>query len=82
MISWPSVLTRKAAAQKFLAFLVSTEGQEIIAHSQSYEYPIGSGVTTAQPLPPFDSLQPAPLTVAELGDGSSAIALLQQAGLA
>jgi iron(III) transport system substrate-binding protein len=73
---------QKAAAQKFLAFLVSTEGQEIIAHSQSYEYPIGSGVTTAQPLPPFDSLQPAPLTVAELGDGSSAIALLQQAGLA
>jgi len=73
---------QKAAAQKFLAFLVSTEGQEIIAHSQSYEYPIGSGVTTAQALPPLASLQPSPLTVAELGDGSSAIALLQQAGLA
>jgi iron(III) transport system substrate-binding protein len=72
----------KAAAQKFLAFLVSPQGQEIIAHSQSYEYPIASGVTTAQPLPPLASLQPAPLTVAQLGDGSSATALLQQAGLA
>jgi iron(III) transport system substrate-binding protein len=74
--------SQKAAAQQFLAFLVSTQGQEIIAHSQSYEYPLGSGVTTAQALPPFDSLRPAPLTVAQLGDGASAIALLQQAGLA
>jgi iron(III) transport system substrate-binding protein len=74
--------TQRAAGQRFLAFLVSPRGQEIIAHSQSYEYPVGSGVTTAQPLPPFDSLQPAPLNVAQLGDGSSATALLQQAGLA
>jgi iron(III) transport system substrate-binding protein len=72
----------KVAAQKFLAFLVSKHGQEIIAHSVSYEYPIASGVTTAQPLPPFDSLQPAPLTIAELGDGTSATTLLQRAGLA
>ncbi len=72
----------QAAAQRFLAFLVSRQGQEILAHSQSFEYPLGSGVTTAQPLPPFDTLQPSPLTVAELGDGSEAITLLQQAGLA
>ena len=71
----------KADAQKFLSFIVSHEGQEIIAHSASYEYPLGSGVTTAQPLKPFDQLQPAPLSVAELGDGSQAIALEQQAGL-
>lgn len=71
-----------AAAQEFVAFLVSRQGQEILAHSQSFEYPLGSGVSTAQPLPAFDSLQPSPLTVAQLGDGSEAIALLQQAGLA
>jgi iron(III) transport system substrate-binding protein len=71
----------KADAQRFLSFIVSHEGQEIIAHSDSYEYPLGSGVSTAQPLKPFDQLQPAPLTVAELGDGSRAIALEQQAGL-
>ena len=69
----------QAAAQKFLAFLVSQQGQEIIAHSISFEYPIASGVTTAQPETPFDELQPNPIDVAELGTGSQAIALLQAA---
>jgi iron(III) transport system substrate-binding protein len=73
--------THRAAAQKFLSFLTSKQGQEIIAHSISYEYPIASGVTTAQPETPFDQLQPNAITIAELGDGSQAIALLKQAGL-
>ncbi|HXQ59147.1 MAG TPA: extracellular solute-binding protein [Acidimicrobiales bacterium] len=68
-------------AQRFLAFLVSRTGEQIIAHSQSYEYPLGSGVTTAKDLRPFDTLQPAPIGVAQLGDGSAAIALLQEAQL-
>jgi iron(III) transport system substrate-binding protein len=71
----------KSAAQRFLAFVVSHRGQEIIAHSDSFEYPLGSGVLTAQPLRPWSQLQPAPLTVAELGDGSAAVALEQEAGL-
>jgi len=71
----------QAAAQRFLAFLVSAPGQEIIAHSISFEYPIASGVTTVQPETPFDQLQPNPITLAQLGDGSTAIALLQQVGL-
>jgi iron(III) transport system substrate-binding protein len=71
----------QADAQRFLAFLVSKQGQEIIAHSISFEYPIASGVTTAQPETPFDQLQPASISISELGDGSTAIALLQQAGL-
>ena len=73
--------THRADAQRFLAFLVSQQGQEIIAHSISYEYPIASGVTTAQPETPFDQLQPNSITIPELGDGSLAISLLQQAGL-
>jgi iron(III) transport system substrate-binding protein len=71
----------KAAAERFLAFLVSKQGQEIIAHSISFEYPIASGVTTAQPETPFDDLRPNPITIPELGDGSTAIALLQKVGL-
>lgn len=71
----------KADAQKFLAFLVSTQGQEIIAHSISFEYPIASGVSTAAPETPFDELQPNPITIPKLGDGSTAIALLRKAGL-
>jgi iron(III) transport system substrate-binding protein len=71
----------KADAQKFLAFIVSKTGQEIIAHSISYEYPLDDGVTTAAPETPFNQLQPASISIAELGDGSTAIALLQKAGL-
>jgi iron(III) transport system substrate-binding protein len=75
----------QAAAQKFLAFLVSERGQNIIARAagneQSYEYPLGDGVTTSAPETPFSQLQPNPITIADLGDGSAAIALLRQAGL-
>ncbi|MHB8219530.1 MAG: extracellular solute-binding protein [Acidimicrobiales bacterium] len=72
----------QADAQRFVAFLVSRQGQEIIAsHSMSFEYPLASGVVTAAPETPFDQLRPYPITVAQLGDGSSAIALLQRAGL-
>jgi iron(III) transport system substrate-binding protein len=72
----------QAAAQKFVAFLASKQAQEIIgAHSASYEYPIASGVTTAAPETPLRQLQPYPITIGELGDGSPAIALLRQAGL-
>jgi iron(III) transport system substrate-binding protein len=75
----------QAAAQKFLAFLVSQQGQDVIARAegneQSYEYPLADGVTTSAPETPFDQLQPNPITIAELGDGSAAIALLRQAGL-
>ncbi len=74
--------THQAAAQRFLAFLVSRQAQEIIGRdSLSYEYPIASGVTTAAPETPLRDLQPDPITVSDLGDGSAAIALLRQAGL-
>ena len=71
----------RAAADKFLAYLVSRQGEQILAHSDSFEYPLGSGVTTAQSLRPFASLQPAPLTIADLGDGAEAVALLHQSQL-
>jgi iron(III) transport system substrate-binding protein len=73
--------SHQAAAQKFVAFLVSKQGQEIIAHSQSWEYPLAAGVAPAAGLKPFSSLQPAPVSIADLGDGQAAIALLQQAQL-
>ncbi|HEX3334333.1 MAG TPA: extracellular solute-binding protein [Acidimicrobiales bacterium] len=73
--------THQKAAQRFLAFLTSAAGQEIIAHSDSFEYPIASGVTTAQPETPFEQLQPNGITIAELGTGAEAIKLLQEAQL-
>jgi iron(III) transport system substrate-binding protein len=83
-ISGAAVLSssnHQTAAQKLVAFFVSKAGQTIIARSDSFEYPIGSGVTTAQPETPFSALQPAPLSIADLGDGQAAVALLQKAGL-
>jgi iron(III) transport system substrate-binding protein len=73
--------THQAEAQKFVAFLNSAQGQEIIAHSDSFEYPIASGVTTARPETPFDQLQPNSITIPELGTGAEAIKLLQEAQL-
>ncbi len=73
--------SHQAAAQAFLAFLVSRAGQETIAHSDSYEYPLRPGVSPAPGLRPFAQLKPAPLTPAELGDGSQALALEQKLGL-
>jgi iron(III) transport system substrate-binding protein len=73
--------THKKAAQEFLAFLVSRKGQEIISHSISYEYPIASGVTTSQPETPFQDLKPYPISIAQLGTGSAAIALLNEVQL-
>jgi iron(III) transport system substrate-binding protein len=73
--------THQAAAQRFLAFLVSEQGQEIIAHGDSFEYPLRQGVTTTAPEPPFGSLRPDAVSVGDLGDGSAAIALLQQVQL-
>lgn len=70
-----------SAAQKFLAFLVNKDGQNIIATSDSFEYPLGSGVVTAQPLRPFNQLRPPALTVEDLGDGKASLAMLQQAGM-
>jgi iron(III) transport system substrate-binding protein len=68
-------------AQALLAFLVSRAGQEGIAHSQSYEYPLRPGVPPAAGLPPFAELKPVSLTPAELGNGRSALVLEQKLGL-
>jgi len=83
-VSGAAVLASSAhlgAAQRFLAFLVSPIGQETIAHSHSYEYPLRPGVSANPALPPLSAVGAAPLTPAELGDGSSALAIEQKLGL-
>ena len=73
--------SHRAAAERFLEFLVSRAGQEILVHSDSYEYPLRPGVAAPAGLRPLSTLQPAPLTPAQLGDGSEALALEQKVGL-
>ena len=68
------------AARALVDFLVSTKGQRVLVHSDSWEYPIRPGVTNPA-LPLFSGYQPRRFSLAQIGDGSKAIALLQQAGL-
>jgi iron(III) transport system substrate-binding protein len=71
----------QAAAQRFLAFLVSRRGQLALARSDSYEYPLRAGVPAPAGLRPFSQVQPNSLTPAELGDGRVALELEQRLGL-
>jgi iron(III) transport system substrate-binding protein len=68
------------AAEALVSFLVSRSGQQVLVHSDSWEYPIGDGVTNPS-LPPLAQAQPKKFSLNQIGDGSKAISLLQQAGL-
>jgi iron(III) transport system substrate-binding protein len=70
-----------AKAQRFLAYLVSRPAQEIIAKSESYEYPIASGVQSQRDIKPFSELRPPDISIDELGDGRDALRQLEDAGL-
>jgi iron(III) transport system substrate-binding protein len=72
----------QAAAQKFLAFLVSPQAQQLLGQSEvDFEYPLRPGVPPNKLLQPFKDLQPPAISAAQLGDDQEAGSLLQQAGL-
>ncbi|MGO9899988.1 MAG: extracellular solute-binding protein [Solirubrobacteraceae bacterium] len=71
----------KQAAQEFLRFMTSAQGQSVIAGSESFEYPLHPGVPASPELVPLDKLAPAHFTPAELGTGAVGEQLLEQAGL-
>src|SRR5471032_178003 len=68
-------------AQQFLAYLVSEPAQTIIATSHSYEYPLRPGVSDPRLARSLASLHAAPVSVADLGDGSKSLHLLEHLGL-
>jgi iron(III) transport system substrate-binding protein len=70
----------QAAAEALLAFMVSAQGQKVLTTSDSWEYPIGDGVTNPA-LPALSTFHPRQFDLTQIGDGSKALALLQQAGL-
>ena len=67
-------------AQAFLAYLVSEEGQKVLAASAG-DVPLRPGVTSPVALKPFDDLDPSPVTAAEIGDASEALDLERAVGL-
>ena len=72
----------QAAAQKFLAFLVSKPAQEMVSKLDiTFEYPLVAGVAANPILKPASELQPPSLTLKQIGDDRDAAALLSEAGL-
>ena len=72
----------KAAAQRFLAFLVDPATQKAIgAGNVAFEYPLAPGVAPNPALTPFAQLQPPTITIKQIGDDREAGALLREAGL-
>jgi iron(III) transport system substrate-binding protein len=69
-------------AQRFLAFLKSETAQEIVAHSDDFEYPVRAGVKPNPALPPLEALEPDVLEPSELGNDQPAARLIQESGLA
>ena len=74
--------SHKAEAQEFVRFLVSREGQEILARGDDFEYPARPGVTPNPQLQPLARLAPAVVGPAALGNDQIAARLIQQSGLA
>lgn len=72
----------KAAAQQFLAFLVSKPAQEMLSQADvTFEYPLVAGVAANKALKPIEQLQPPSVTLQQLGDDRDAAQLLREAGL-
>ncbi|OIK07787.1 extracellular solute-binding protein [Streptomyces monashensis] len=70
----------QAAAQAFLAYLTSKPAQQIIATSESYEYPLAAGVKNTKVSRPLTASGPV-AQAGDLGDGKDALQLLQSVGL-
>jgi iron(III) transport system substrate-binding protein len=72
---------KKADAEQFLSFMVSAQGQQILASGDDYEYPARSGIAPNSALPPLSQVNPAVINVVSLGDDLPAAKLIQEAGL-
>jgi len=68
-------------AQRFVSFVVSKAGQQIIAASDDFEYLVRRDVAPNKVLPPIASIHHTTLDVAALGNGELAARLIRQAGL-
>jgi iron(III) transport system substrate-binding protein len=72
----------QAAAQKFLAYLVSKPAQEMVSRLDiTFEYPLASGVAANPALKPMAELSPPSITMKQIGDDRDAAQLLREAGL-
>jgi iron(III) transport system substrate-binding protein len=71
---------KKEDAQKFLTFITSKAGQEVLENGTSFEYPVASGVPANKALVPLDQLQ-APAVNPSTLDSQKVTDLMTKAGL-
>jgi iron(III) transport system substrate-binding protein len=69
-----------AAAQAFIDFLLTTEGQEYFA-TETSEYPLIEGVAADPALPPLSEIQSPDIDLSDLSDLEGTLQLLQEAGV-
>ena len=69
----------KSDAQKFVSYLVSNEGQQVIARSKALEYPLNPTVQLGRAVKPFNELDPPNVDVSDL-NGPKVVSLMQEAG--
>lgn len=69
-----------AAAQQFVAYMSGLAGQELLAHTDALEYPIGDGVAPNPELKPFAELEPPVVDLNTL-NGPEIISEMQRVGL-
>lgn len=70
----------QAAAQAFLAFITSKDGQDVLRSGTSMEYPVASDVPANPALPALDTLDAPSVDPATL-NGTEVISLMTAAGL-
>lgn len=71
---------KKDDAQKFLTFITSRAGQEVLENGTSFEYPVASGVPANKALVPLDQLQAPAVNPSDL-DSQQVTDLMTKAGL-
>ena len=69
----------KDEAEQFVEFLVSEEGQQIIADSYALEYPLNPAVTLERDVKPFAELEPPTVNVSDL-DSEAVVDLMTEVG--
>lgn len=85
MVSGAGILNsaeNRAAAEQFISYLLSPEGQQYFA-DETYEYPVIAGVTINPLLPPLDSIDTAAVAIdlADLSDLQGSVEMLSELGI-
>ncbi|MFL6132398.1 MAG: iron ABC transporter substrate-binding protein [Nocardioidaceae bacterium] len=69
----------KTDAEKFVSYLVSTEGQQVMARSKALEYPLNPAVPLGRAVKPLNELDPPNVDVSDL-NSPKVVSLMQEAG--